>query len=840
MVRKTRASVWYGSWMDVGDRGGGVDILEKRMEVAEQLLDTITKPRFDAQTFDELTQVLDHECLCLRAAGHNGGQHTATVAALRNSWTSSLVTKLSQCLFQTIYAESHYERELQARALFSALALQRARETSTFAPGHHQAICKRLKDGYRELQWQKKWSGPFSREKFRKFQCSFLLCACAEYMKGFDVARPVVADVLSRTIGLILAGGSLAMAITTGWGPGSLQSLIEALDRAFRPLCESPDRRFEALFGLQELTRVTLALYLYQDVVGSSTTEPGDLARWILERILSIVKDDPFEKAVSPMWEYLSALANIGPPSIDRYFYLYGLLDCATQLGKVVDSDRVPQPLILRMEEIIENSTEDSFRWKALEFLLSDSKVRRVRVINIINDFERKIPNLGHEIMVIKECLAEEEEMISSSRRSSQSFHEQPITVRCPPVVTLDPNEWIEDDTARMDLSMPAKKFKLSIERGGLNIFGSRQINYFSSGLSPDCRFSFFLSDNVLDIHPVDALNTGTPRIFRQMPQSPKGYKFAKVTISNNLLAVITKQEGLNVYEYGSNIKDGGRKVGAQVVEQWDPKCLAIHEANDCTWICAGGRLDQAIGSIGSGNITMYRIDGGHGRLTLSQHSAHFDRPSPDPLSGDFPKMVNFSHDGGRLVCLTNRNCVLVWFLSNNARPRQAPFQITKEYRKAINARGIECAVLFNYADSRNPYVLCTTSPSPERARYGGEWPFVSPVASSPAKVPPGLEHPFENLGKSKAIHVGAVSPDGRVAALWDATKSLILVPLSPSSRGGLHTRTPIILEEKLESRPSMSPTSLRFRVESDKCLYLYAIDVKGKVVTKQIKHVRN
>jgi hypothetical protein len=147
---------------------------------------------------------------------------------------------------------------------------------------------------------------------------------------------------------------------------------------------------------------------------------------------------------------------------------------------------------------------------------------------------------------------------------------------------------------------------------------------------------------------------------------------------------------------------------------------------------------------------------------------------------------------------------------------------------------------LFNYADSRNPYVLCTTSPSPERARYGGEWPFVSPVASSPAKVPPGLEHPFENLGKSKAIHVGAVSPDGRVAALWDATKSLILVPLSPSSRGGLHTRTPIILEEKLESRPSMSPTSLRFRVESDKCLYLYAIDVKGKVVTKQIKHVRN
>ncbi|KAI9771280.1 MAG: hypothetical protein M1840_002250 [Geoglossum simile] len=841
MVRKIRASIWYESWMDVGGHRDDADITRKRMEVAEELLDKVTRPRFDAQTLEELTQVVDHEFLCLRT--RHDGQHAAAVAAFPRSWTPTLVTGLSGCLFQTIYAESHYERELQARALFSVLALQRAQGAGTLTPNHHQAMRRRLEEGYRELQWQRRWSGPFSREKFRKFQCSYLLCACAQYVRSFDIARPVAADVLSRTINLILAGGSLAMAVTTGWGPGSLDSLRETLDGTFRPLCEHPDRQFETLFGLQELTRVTLALYLYENVVGSSTTGPGDLAGWILKRILSVVKDDPFETTVScpsPRWEYLLAYLNRGPPSADKYFYLYGLLDCATQLGRVIGRDRVPPQLIVRMEGIIENSTEDSFRWKALEFLLSDPEVRAA---NIINNCGGRVLNLKDEITVIKECLAEEEEMTPSSRRPSLSPHGRSVTALRQPVVTMDPNEWIEEHVARLDLSTSARKFELPIDRGRRNIFGRRKINYFSSGLSPNCKFSFFLSDNVLNIYPLDMINTGAPRTFTQTPLSSDGYKYAKVVISNSLLAIITKKEGLNVYEYGLNIGDGGRKVGTQDVEQWDPTCLAIHEANDCTWICAGGRLDQAVGSIRSGNITVYRIDAGRGRLSLSRHSARFDRPSPDPLSGDFPKMVNFSHDGGRLVCLTNGNSILVWLLSNNARPRQTPFRITKEYRRAIDARGMECAVLFNYAKSGNPYVLCTTSPSYERARYDGQWPFVSPVASSPAKVPPGLEHPFENLEISSAIHVGDASPDGRVVALWDATGSLILVPLSPSHSGGLenyHTRAPVTLEAKLmNSRPSMPPTSLRFYVESG-CLHLYAVDMEGGVVKKRIDNVQN
>jgi len=205
-----RPSFWYKEWMDVGvTRDDANTVTRKREEVAVELLDVIKATRFNAQTIEELTQVVDHECLCLRTTIND------QIAAFQKSWTATLLIELSKCLFQTIYAESYYERELQARALFSALALQRAQKTEAFEPGYHRKMRERLENGYRELQWQRSWSGSFSREKFRKFQSSYLLCACAEYVRGFDVARPVMAAAISKAINFILAGGSLALAITT-------------------------------------------------------------------------------------------------------------------------------------------------------------------------------------------------------------------------------------------------------------------------------------------------------------------------------------------------------------------------------------------------------------------------------------------------------------------------------------------------------------------------------------------------------------------------------------------------------------------------------------------------
>lgn len=76
----------------------------------------------------------------------------------------------------------------------------------------------------------------------------------------------------------------------------------------------------------------------------------------------------------------------------------------------------------------------------------------------------------------------------------------------------------------------------------------------------------------------------------------------------------------------------------------------------------------------------MYRLDATAGSFILTAQSANFARQNcfthQDPLSDDFLKTISFSPDGGRLVAVTNSNRALVWFLSNNKRPRHAPFEL--------------------------------------------------------------------------------------------------------------------------------------------------------------------
>ena len=171
-------------------------------------------------------------------------------------------------------------------------------------------------------------------------------------------------------------------------------------------------------------------------------------------------------------------------------------------------------------------------------------------------------------------------------------------------------------------------------------------------------------------------------------------YKVA--VASNRFLAVVT-DDHLEVYEYGSSIPDGV-EVGTETFSSdsseytWGPDCAAIHETKERTWITVGGRgtkKDQngikkdQIGTKRHHNhcsIKMYRVDATASSFILTAQGANFARQNcfthQDPLSDDFLKMISFSPDGGRLVAVTNSNRALLWFLSNNRRPRHAPFEL--------------------------------------------------------------------------------------------------------------------------------------------------------------------
>ena len=147
-------------------------------------------------------------------------------------------------------------------------------------------------------------------------------------------------------------------------------------------------------------------------------------------------------------------------------------------------------------------------------------------------------------------------------------------------------------------------------------------------------------------------------------------------------------------------------------------------------------------------------------------------------------------------------------------------------------------------SSSGNPYVLCTTSPSNERALHGGEWPFISPAVSLPTTASEQLEHTFKVLGKSKPILAGAASRNGHLVALLQRNGTIILFSLIPGECGGLRpNEEPVFLTKKLcesdISSGSLSPTCLRFRDGID-ILDLFAVHVEGthgRVIRKHIRY---
>jgi hypothetical protein len=129
-----------------------------------------------------------------------------------------------------------------------------------------------------------------------------------------------------------------------------------------------------------------VALQLYSQIAAQSAQShlvDGDLSRRALEcsrdiaivalgqilAILTLADNERFETEVHPPSKFrdqLMALLNRGPAKLDRYHYIYGLLDCASQLGTISGPEKYPKGLEVRMRSIIARSTETTFRWKAV------------------------------------------------------------------------------------------------------------------------------------------------------------------------------------------------------------------------------------------------------------------------------------------------------------------------------------------------------------------------------------------------------------------------------------------------------------------------------------------
>ena len=388
-------------------------------------------------------------------------------------------------------------------------------------------------------------------------------------------------------------------------------------------------------------------------------------------------------------------------------------------------------------------------------------------------------------------------------------------------------SHWIECIQTCPYISPRTYRSSIALPKG--SVFS--KTHYRSAGLSPESTHAYFLGSKELVVYQLPTTITNqTGRIaFRQRCT---GSEYKEAALTERFLVILREGPGdsMEVFDYRSNGEDV-QMVAKETFEarsnehQWRPDCLAVHEKSDGACIAIGGR-----GAVSSA-IRIYQLDTKGEKVSFSKHITQFNRTKPDPLVRDFLKTIDFSEDGGSLTCVTNNNVVLVWVLPNQGQSLQTLSRISKKYNPEIKARGVTSASLF-HTPSGNSYILCTTSPSSERSRYGGEWSYISPILPLPATIPPQLDHSLWRLRECKAILTGAVSPSSNLIALLEETGRVLLMPLVAEASGGLSSEDPVFLDVRLAEQQKASSTSLRFcHVGHNLCLV--GVDTKGTIIRK-------
>jgi hypothetical protein len=164
-------------------------------------------------------------------------------------------------------------------------------------------------------------------------------------------------------------------------GSAGVPDAIRGLDESLQQLGARPDKHAKVLFALQGLTRRTIALGLHTKVIEGrewavDSKLPQLVSLWILEDILMVLNETDMEKDVSSpayLVKDFYAAAGRNAPTFNEYHFLYGLLDCSTQLARMLFPGIVPELYVeqldrfqQRMARIIENSKDRSLRWKAV------------------------------------------------------------------------------------------------------------------------------------------------------------------------------------------------------------------------------------------------------------------------------------------------------------------------------------------------------------------------------------------------------------------------------------------------------------------------------------------
>ncbi|KAH0565496.1 hypothetical protein GP486_001105 [Trichoglossum hirsutum] len=788
-----------------------------------------------------LRQQYDEECLRTK------GESSIPVAVI-----GERIGHLSSALIQLENKDTPFQKELQFRALISALALAKYNDVHSFSAPFSDELYGNIANRFRELVLQPQPQTDV--ENVRKANSSYLIRFALEHVKLFGRAEPVIVSILPYIFQTLLG----AAVLTSGQLNGVEQVCqgIEGLSRFWR----DPQPRHQVLLGLQDLTRAAVAInfkakYTKDDRLWAFSIK---MAKRTLRELLNTLGNASGLEATPPLsvaqgyWEKLLAILNRGSPGLNKYFYFFGLLDCAAQLGRILDSDDLPSEMKLGMKKLFLESNVPQLRWKAIEILLSFTAERdkeykwlgdQLSTLSLGIDYKTQ---LLKEIDVIRLCLIEEESLRANSglknawrpqksprgnSRALDSMSTSPSSSLEYLVMSstspLPSGDWTEKFQTQDMLW--SRRFEKAIQLPAEKHFG-RPKKYTSAGLSSDCTHAFLLSTKSLFIYSLPDENDSIigriiTKTFEAGPNGNNPVAPMEVVLSQRFLATIASEE-LMVYEYRSG--DQLREISYNRFERSCLRGVALHEGvafyDFMVLVGRQGRLEGR--PKGHVELLGYRADDDDSTRRLDSIYTF------DLAAGDSPKMLSFGLGGTAFVCATAvLNYVLVWRMTDELlSSRPDPYKVPRNLTEVSKTDGITSISLFT-SPSGKSYVFYTTLS--QQYTNGGERSFISPIFLPSESTQLDLIHSPEPLNHRLGLIAGTALSRISVIAVTERTGKIMLLPLSPHEGGGINTDTyrpcmPSKLDNSLCAERGPSMNCLRFNPAGT---HLYAIDVRGKVI---------
>ncbi|KAL8717606.1 MAG: hypothetical protein Q9225_005160 [Loekoesia sp. 1 TL-2023] len=797
-----------------------------------------------------LQRLIDRECM--HRSTHNGSpdSNVACGTIIR------ITVYLSSQLLQWGGADSDVFRETQLRALVAAFALL-----------HHSGVEKLTTEPYDQLR--RNIAGRYNdivnvsrstlESSMRKANALYLIRLADQYFSLIERAEPLSDTLTLPILGLVLVGASVASGQYTG-----LRSVFHIANDVISLI---PGRKGQNLNlpAVQEIARRAITLLNRIDVANEDSNEleaveaATDDIKLIQRLLESYIQEIPLRKG--DPWNWPWAKLRLGPPSLNKWYFFYGLLDCAAQLARGLGPDWISARLLGMFARIMEESEFEEFRWKILEICLAcfpthteprlwQESLQRTLGPNPPLDFSE--PEVGAMTAILKEdrnsAGADEVELGSATDEPAfQRLHQSRNTTAD---ALRDSKEDLSDmistpsvqRTRSSITSVTPSETQLypqrdgSISTGGTGHMTSLIDAQATCSVMNEARSRQFMAGELAHWQ-----QAGEPQVHRFLSSRKNRFDYAGLS-DDCKMSFFTNDTKLYVRPVIVGNCDQPR-------DEWLLK-LDFHRKNPVTNVS----LSNTVLAVSTQkNLELYRVqspslkpkpavDFAHGewdpsglatyeclsrllvavgyrqetktsrigRVIVRRLKSTYDGLKEEEAAkiyelplGDFPKSLNIDSDGKRLVCVLEET----------------------------ESDGVTSAVIYN-APSKHSYVLCSTSASTERFRSRGEWSFSSPIPRGNAQVPSSSVHDFVALTRHRQLVAGAVSSKVNIYALLEKTGKVLILRLTAHEEGGIHDRdgAPMVLKASLCSLKSSraSTACLRFDPSGKR---LYAVDPEGKLL---------